>query len=146
MTRGHDVLARQARATPASNCRTSTGVLPRRISEFPSDAEYVENVMWEQLQVLFVTINVPGGSNNDNDTWNAAAFGSAFAATGNTGDPLGKGDDEDARDDEYRAEQEPRADRLAEHQHAEGDRNDQAQLVDRCDSRCGCELQRAVVA
>src|SRR5262245_25450634 len=51
---------------------------------FPSDAEYVENVMWEQSQVLFVTINVPGGSNNDNDTWNAGAFGSAFAATGNT--------------------------------------------------------------
>jgi hypothetical protein len=51
---------------------------------FPSDAEYVENVMWEQSQVLFVTINVPGGSNNDSDTWNAGAFGSAFAATGNT--------------------------------------------------------------
>lgn len=51
---------------------------------FPSDAEYVENVMWEQSQVLFVTINVPGGSNNGNDTWNAGAFGSAFAATGNT--------------------------------------------------------------
>ena len=51
---------------------------------FPSDAEYIENVMWEQSQVLFVTINVPGGSNNDSDTWNAGAFGSAFAATGNT--------------------------------------------------------------
>ncbi|HKU14377.1 MAG TPA: hypothetical protein VJQ52_08270 [Steroidobacteraceae bacterium] len=51
---------------------------------FPADGEYVENVMWEQSQVLFVTINVPGGSNNDNDTWNTAAFGSAFGATGNT--------------------------------------------------------------
>ena len=51
---------------------------------FPADAEYVENVMWEESQVLFVTINVPGGSNNGNDTWNAAAFGSTFAATGNT--------------------------------------------------------------
>jgi hypothetical protein len=51
---------------------------------FPADAEYVENVMWEESQVLFVTINVPGGSNNGTDTWNAAAFGSAFAATGNT--------------------------------------------------------------
>src|SRR5213075_1142907 len=36
---------------------------------FPSDAHYVENVMWEQSQVLFVTLNLPGGSNNDNDIW-----------------------------------------------------------------------------
>src|SRR5262245_39130365 len=35
----------------------------------PSDAAYVENVMWEQSKVLFVNINVPGGSNNDNDIW-----------------------------------------------------------------------------
>jgi len=38
----------------------------------PSDAKYVENVMWEQSKVLFVTINLPGGSNNDNDVWYAA--------------------------------------------------------------------------
>jgi hypothetical protein len=36
---------------------------------FPADAEYVENVMWEQSRVLFVTVNVPGGSNNDTDPW-----------------------------------------------------------------------------
>jgi hypothetical protein len=41
----------------------------------PSDAEYVENVIWEQSQVLFVTVNIPGGSNNDDDQWNAGAFG-----------------------------------------------------------------------
>lgn len=35
----------------------------------PTDANYVENVMWEQSRVLFVTINVPGGSNNDSDNW-----------------------------------------------------------------------------
>jgi Calcineurin-like phosphoesterase len=35
----------------------------------PEDAEYVENVMWEQSQVLFVTLDVPGGSNNDADPW-----------------------------------------------------------------------------
>jgi len=35
----------------------------------PSDANYVENVMWEQSKVLFVTINLPGGSNNDTDVW-----------------------------------------------------------------------------
>jgi hypothetical protein len=31
--------------------------------------------MWEQSKVLFVTINIPGGSNNDDDLWNTAAFG-----------------------------------------------------------------------
>lgn len=35
----------------------------------PSDAEYVENVMWEQSKILFVTVNIPGGSNNDADPW-----------------------------------------------------------------------------
>jgi len=46
----------------------------------PSDAEYVENVMWEQSQVLFVTLNIPGGSNNDDDQWNTAAFGAVKSA------------------------------------------------------------------
>jgi hypothetical protein len=36
---------------------------------YPADAEYVENVMWEQSKVLFVMLNVPGGSNNDADNW-----------------------------------------------------------------------------
>jgi hypothetical protein len=39
----------------------------------PSDAEYVENVMWEDSGVLFVTLNIPGGSNNDDDKWFGAA-------------------------------------------------------------------------
>jgi len=34
-----------------------------------SDRKYVENVMWMQSRVLFVTVNIPGGSNNDNDIW-----------------------------------------------------------------------------
>jgi hypothetical protein len=38
----------------------------------PSDAKYVENVMWKQKDILFVTINVPGGSNNDTDVWYGA--------------------------------------------------------------------------
>jgi hypothetical protein len=42
-------------------------------SAHPADANYVENVMWEQSRVLFVTINLPGGSNNDNDVWYGAA-------------------------------------------------------------------------
>ncbi len=39
----------------------------------PTDAEYVENVMWEQAGVMFVTVNIPGGSNNDTDVWYKAA-------------------------------------------------------------------------
>jgi calcineurin-like phosphoesterase family protein len=35
----------------------------------PTDGNYVENVMWEQSKVLFVTLNIPGGSNNDDDNW-----------------------------------------------------------------------------
>jgi hypothetical protein len=43
-------------------------------SAHPTDAQYVENVMWEQSQVLFVTVNLPGGSNNDKDTWYGTPF------------------------------------------------------------------------
>jgi hypothetical protein len=39
---------------------------------YPQDAQYVENVMWEQSKTVFVTLNVPGGSNNDIDPWFAA--------------------------------------------------------------------------
>ena len=43
----------------------------------PADAQFVENVMWEDAHVVFVTLNVPG-SNNDTLAWtglfaNAAA-------------------------------------------------------------------------
>ena len=43
----------------------------------PADAEYVENVMWVQNGVVFVTINNPGGSNNDADPWYGAPSASA---------------------------------------------------------------------
>ena len=36
----------------------------------PTDAQFVENVMWEESQVVFVTVNVPG-SNNDTVAWSA---------------------------------------------------------------------------
>jgi hypothetical protein len=39
---------------------------------YPTDAKFVENVIWMQSKVLFVTINVPGGSNNDTDKWYGA--------------------------------------------------------------------------
>ena len=38
----------------------------------PSDAKLVENVIFEQSQVLFVTIDLPGGSNDDSDVWYGA--------------------------------------------------------------------------
>jgi hypothetical protein len=38
----------------------------------PADRNYVENVMWSSDDVLFVTLDVPGGSNNDTDPWYGA--------------------------------------------------------------------------
>jgi len=38
----------------------------------PTDGAYVENVAWERDGVVFVSINVPGGSNNDADPWYGA--------------------------------------------------------------------------
>jgi hypothetical protein len=35
---------------------------------FPADAQFVENVMWEANDVVFVTVNMPG-SNNDSLPW-----------------------------------------------------------------------------
>jgi hypothetical protein len=43
----------------------------------PVDAQYVENVLWEQRGIVFVTINVPGGSNNDADRWYGAPTASS---------------------------------------------------------------------
>jgi hypothetical protein len=34
-----------------------------------SDSNYVENVMFVKSNVLFVALNIPGGSNNDTDIW-----------------------------------------------------------------------------
>jgi hypothetical protein len=34
-----------------------------------TDSNFIENVMWKQSQTLFVTLNIPGGSNNDADNW-----------------------------------------------------------------------------
>lgn len=54
----------------------------------PGDRDYVENVIWEQAGVLFVTVNIPGGSNNGTDPWyGAPVMGSAQRAevAGRTG-------------------------------------------------------------
>lgn len=47
---------------------------------FPADKAYVENVWYEQSGVLFVTLNIPGGSNNDTDPWYGAPVMSAAQA------------------------------------------------------------------
>lgn len=38
----------------------------------PEDAQYVENVIWQRKGFVFVTLNIPGGSNNDTDPWYGA--------------------------------------------------------------------------
>ena len=47
----------------------------------PTDGQYVENVMWVRDGVLFTTINVPGGSNNDADPWYGAPTASPQQTT-----------------------------------------------------------------
>lgn len=42
-----------------------------------SDRRFVENVMWIQSRALFVSINLPGGSNNDADVWYGAPTATA---------------------------------------------------------------------
>lgn len=38
----------------------------------PGDKAFVENVWFEKSKVMFVTVNLPGGSNNDTDIWYGA--------------------------------------------------------------------------
>ena len=45
--------------------------------DHPTDAQYVENVMWQRNRTLFVTLDVPGGSNDDADPWYGAPAESA---------------------------------------------------------------------
>ena len=47
----------------------------------PTDGQYVENVMWQRGGVLFATVNVPGGSNNDADPWYGAPSASPQQST-----------------------------------------------------------------
>ena len=35
----------------------------------PADAQFVENTWFEKSGVIFMTLNIPGGSNNNNDIW-----------------------------------------------------------------------------
>ncbi len=47
----------------------------------PTDGQYVENVLWQRDGVLFVSVNVPGGSNNDADPWYGAPVASPQQTT-----------------------------------------------------------------
>lgn len=42
---------------------------------YPNDAQYVENRIWKQAGVVFVSVNIPGGSQNDTDIWNSFTTG-----------------------------------------------------------------------
>lgn len=44
---------------------------------YPKDASYVENTWFRKSGVIFVNLNVPGGSNNDTDPWYGAPAMSA---------------------------------------------------------------------
>lgn len=48
---------------------------------YPNDAQFVENVWWTKSGVLFVAVNIPGGSNNGNDPWYGAPSKSAAQTT-----------------------------------------------------------------
>eukprot|EP00899_Mesostigma_viride_P002657 jgi/Mesvir1/12392/Mv00565-RA.1 len=39
---------------------------------YPADAKYLEHVMFVEADVLFVALNIPGGSNNEGDAWHGA--------------------------------------------------------------------------
>ncbi len=47
----------------------------------PTDSQYVENVLWQRDGILFVSVNVPGGSNNDADPWYGAPTASPQQTT-----------------------------------------------------------------
>ncbi len=72
---------------PAAGATLGSGAL-RTVSQaqahdpaHPSDAQYIENVMWQRKGVVFVTLNIPGGSNNDADPWYGAPAASSEQTT-----------------------------------------------------------------
>lgn len=71
-------------ATPGKALGGGAMTLHTQATEFdpahPQDRNYVENVWWMQSGVLFVTLNIPGGSNNDTDPWYGAPAMSAAQA------------------------------------------------------------------
>lgn len=53
-------------------------------SAYPADAQFVENVLWEQSRTVFVTLNLPGGSNDDTAPWTAPFTDNAAQTTERT--------------------------------------------------------------
>lgn len=47
----------------------------------PTDGQYVENVLWMRDGILFVAVDVPGGSNNGTDPWYGAPTASPQQVT-----------------------------------------------------------------
>ena len=47
----------------------------------PEDSQFVENVMWKQNDVVFVTLNIPGGSNDDTTLWTGIFKNDTLQAT-----------------------------------------------------------------
>jgi hypothetical protein len=47
----------------------------------PTDGQYVENVLWQRAGTVFVSVDVPGGSNNDADPWYGAPSASPQQTT-----------------------------------------------------------------
>lgn len=70
-------------ATPGKTLGSAMSVHTQAVEfdpAFPKDRNYVENVWWMKSGVLFVTLNIPGGSNNDTDPWYGAPAMSAAQA------------------------------------------------------------------
>lgn len=62
-------------ATPGQTLGTPMAVHSQALEfnpAFAADKAFVENVWWERAGVLFVTLNIPGGSNNGTDPWYGA--------------------------------------------------------------------------
>lgn len=64
-------------ATLGSGALTVNSQATKFDTNFPADKDFVENVWFEKSKVMFVTVNMPGGSNNDNDIWYGAPTMSA---------------------------------------------------------------------
>src|SRR5262249_55199552 len=65
-----DLVRQEFFSQPGQTLGSGTlSVTSQASSSDPIDSQYVENVMWAQRDIVFVTINVPGGSNNDADVW-----------------------------------------------------------------------------
>jgi hypothetical protein len=68
-------------ATPGKTLGGSMNVHTQALefdAAHPTDSNFVENVWFEKSGVMFVTVNIPGGSNNGTDPW----YGAPTMSTG----------------------------------------------------------------